>query len=173
MGNYRKLLAIVLIGGVLLGGLGTGIALAEYASLEYAGERRLPLSNPVTQEFTLDIPADCTASDPFYVDIYYSNYGSGNRLTVIEDGSVALGTLTLQVTYDQDMVIPVLSLDEESNVAALYWDHHDPGELSQFLALKDQILADLKERKIGNYTAGYMENPTILIHPQDRARIAH
>ena len=39
MRRYQKILLGTLCAGVLLGGIGTGISLVEFSSLEYAGER--------------------------------------------------------------------------------------------------------------------------------------
>lgn len=39
MRRYQKILMGTLCAGVLLGGIGTGISLVEFSSLEYAGER--------------------------------------------------------------------------------------------------------------------------------------
>lgn len=171
MGKYRKLLAAILIGGVLLGGVGTGIALAEYASLEYTGQQNLTMGELVTKDFTLDIPAGCTVEDPFCLDIYH--YGNDNRFTIVEDASLALGTLTLQVTYSQDSVTPIISVDEMENVLSLFWEYHGPGDLAQLLALKDQVLADLKDRKISDYMHSYVEQITLTVNPVDRERIAY
>ena len=41
MGKIRMILASVFLGGVILGGIGAGIAIVEYSSLTYVGEKKI------------------------------------------------------------------------------------------------------------------------------------
>ena len=58
MGKIRMILASVFLGGVILGGIGAGIAIVEYSSLTYVGEKKIGEENLVTCEmdytFTLE-----------------------------------------------------------------------------------------------------------------------
>ena len=42
MRNVQKVLTGIFLSGILIGGVGTGIAMVEYSSLVYGGEKLIP-----------------------------------------------------------------------------------------------------------------------------------
>ena len=58
MGKLRGVMTGVFLGGVLLGGIGTGIAMVEYSSLSYGGERLIGEEYLVTKNLDFDFPQD-------------------------------------------------------------------------------------------------------------------
>ena len=72
----RKALGIAFISGVLLCGLGGGVAFGQYSKLEYAGERKIGEENLVTETFESQIEGD----GKIYVDAYAA--WEGRRLAV-------------------------------------------------------------------------------------------
>lgn len=91
--------------GVLLGGIGTGIAFGEYSGLEYQGEVMLGEENLVTTEFCYDFSME----DEKQVVLNYCHWGDEAKNTlVVEDASVPAGTICYVVTYNEEMVRPKL-----------------------------------------------------------------
>ena len=79
-GNYRKILALILAIGVLLGGLGTGVALAEYSSFEYLGQKEMGGEEVVTDTFQETLYRGRNGDEKVYVHAY----GSGEEEMTLE-----------------------------------------------------------------------------------------
>lgn len=91
--------------GVLLGGIGTGVAIGEYSSLEYKGLVTLGEENLVTKEFYYDFSTEEEES----VLLSYCHWGDERKDTLlVEDESVPVGTVRYFVTYNEEMVRPEL-----------------------------------------------------------------
>lgn len=91
--------------GVLLGGIGTGVAIGEYSSLEYKGLVTLGEENLVTKEFYYDFSTEEEES----VLLSYCHWGDERKDTLlVEDESVPIGTVRYFVTYNEEMVRPEL-----------------------------------------------------------------
>ena len=58
MRKIQKILTGTFLTGVLLGGIGTGIAMAEYASMEYGGEKIIGEERLVTRNFDFNFQLD-------------------------------------------------------------------------------------------------------------------
>ena len=107
MGKIRIILASVFLGGVILGGIGAGIAIVEYSSLTYVGEKKIGEENLVTCEmdymFTLE-NEQISIEDR---DIWNTK--------IEEDETVPEGTIRYVVTYNEKTVKPILRVWEEPN----------------------------------------------------------
>lgn len=91
--------------GVLLGGIGTGIAIGEYSGLTYRGEVLLGKENLVTEEFCYDF-----APEEENVVLSYCHWGDEKKNTlVVEDESVPEDKVCYVVTYNEEMVRPDLN----------------------------------------------------------------
>ena len=110
MRKIQKLLIGTFLGGILLGGIGTGMAFAEYSTFSYAGEKRIGDQNLVTREldFSFD-PADGRIRIP-------GGYWEQRLVEGIEtDESVPEGTVRFVVTYNEKQVAPYLEFWEEES----------------------------------------------------------
>ena len=58
MRRIQKIMTAVFLGGVLLGGIGTGIALVEYSSLSYGGECLIGEEHLVTENLDFRFEQD-------------------------------------------------------------------------------------------------------------------
>lgn len=95
----------VFIAGVLLGGIGTGIALGEYSGLEYRGRMLLGEESLVTREFCYDF-SDREGAD---VLLSYCSWGDERKDSLlVEDESVPAGEVRYVVTYNEELVRPKL-----------------------------------------------------------------
>lgn len=175
MRNVQKILLGVFLGGVLLGGIGTGIAFVEYSSIAFAGERRIGEENLVTEDFDFSFRQEDGG-----VMVIEHRYDDVQLRAIEEDASVPEGVVRYQVTYNSKTVTPALNFTEsirdeeepEEPAASRYqgelrldtWYHRD--DLGIWMACKDEILKDLKEGKIANYQMDYITAVRIKVNPQ-------
>lgn len=107
MRRVQKVLSGVFLGGVLLGGIGTGVALVEYSSLAYAGERRLGEENLVTRQ--LDYSMAPGTEEVWLIKSYW------DEAEAEADESVPEGIIRYEITYNEKLVRPVLSYEEDKD----------------------------------------------------------
>lgn len=193
--------------GVLLGGIGTGVAIGEYSSLEYKGLVMLGEENLVTKEFYYDFSTEEEES----VLLSYCHWGDGRKDTLlVEDESVPAGTVRYLVTYNEEMVRPeLINWKQERNgddwdIADSYNEEEDTWEAAEdgedvnaenegdndaaeakkkhrvvlelrnnwignefdvMMRNKDQILQDIKHKKIASYEIADITDVEIHVNP--------
>ncbi len=96
------------MGGVLLGGIGTGTALVEYSSLTYGGKKQIGAQNLVTEAFDFSFEPE---KGKLTVNCGWWNYES-RRTPVETDESIPLNTVRYEVTYNKELTQPQLVFDE-------------------------------------------------------------
>lgn len=158
MRKIQKILIGTFLGGVLLGGIGTGIAVVEYSSISYAGERRLGEESMVTENFDYSFSPDVGKVEverQWNWNRYYS--------MIEEDESVPVNTVRYQVTYNQKTVRPrVGSYDGRIWLEADYQN----SDFALWMENKDVILADLKQGRIASYGVDYITGVKIMVNPE-------
>ena len=93
MRRIQKIMTGIFLGGVLLGGIGTGTAMVEYATLSYGGERLVGEEYLVTKNLDYDFPQDGR------ILVLVTNYFLRRSNTKLEtDESVPVGT-ALNLNY--------------------------------------------------------------------------
>ncbi len=107
MRRVQKVLSGVFLGGVLLGGIGTGVALVEYSSLAYAGEKHLGEENLVTRQ--LDYSVAPGTEEVWLIKSYW------DEAEAEADESVPEGIIRYEITYNEKLVRPVLSYEEDKD----------------------------------------------------------
>lgn len=173
MRNIQKAMLAVFCTGVFLTGIGTGIAFSEFSSFDYSGEKAVGDVKLVTE--TLDYTNHASAENPLRIldGYYYFNRNAHNAMRLIEDETVPENTVRFQVTYNENAVSPyLLSSDsefdfneaEDSPYVGIRFDYLQD-DLEVFMSCKDQILKDLKERRIGSYRTVTVEKLTVSINP--------
>lgn len=197
MGKLRGVMTGVFLGGVLLGGIGTGIAMVEYSSLSYGGERLIGEEYLVTKNLDFDFPQD---GRKLILKSDYYNYSAYKDITVEIDDSVPAGTVRYELTYNENAVAPELIFqeyeDERENL-----ENEDPGGLEEswetdretqgktesvylgmlslrsyscddgfaaFMENKDRFLEELKEKKISSYRQVYITDLKVKVNSQTR-----
>lgn len=175
MRRLHKILLGVFCGGVLLSGIGAGVAFAEFSSLAYAGERMIGETRMETAVLEAEIDPE---QGQWYISVpYHEAMESG----IETDESVPENTVQFHVSYNAARVTPEVHetvcnytewlddeqyVEEELQVLELYTFWEDQDEMKIFMELKDQFLADLKEGKIASYQEPvYVENVEIRINP--------
>ena len=103
MRRLRVVLFAIFLIGVLLAGVGAGLTMVEWSSLEYGGTKLLDSEYLVTEDFDFALKDD--GSTLILGESYYTNrYLDG----IEEDPAVPEGIVRYQVTYNQALVKPFL-----------------------------------------------------------------
>ena len=194
MGKIRMILASVFLGGVILGGIGAGIAIVEYSSLTYVGEKKIGEENLVTCEMDYTFTLENEQISIEDRDIWNTK--------IEEDETVPEGTIRYVVTYNEKRVKPTLRVWEEQDYQEedLSENNLEPSSekdsnteenkeeeppikqlkqtalelgvrytYSDFALLmesKDQILEDLRQGRIASYDVMYISQVTIKVNPR-------
>lgn len=173
MRNIHKAVAAMFCSGIFLGGLGTGIAFSEFSSFEYAGEKTVGEIAMATHDF--DYTFEPSEDEKLEIRNHYYGREYFTEETLILDETVPENTVRFQVTYNTKAVAPYADLTEEIEyleddeekthpyVSMRYSYKQDDLEL--FMSGKDQLLKDLKNRKIGSYETVTVESVKVLINP--------
>lgn len=120
IGNRNRHVRIwlgIFAAGVLLGGVGTGIAFGEYSGLEYRGQVLLGQENLVTREFEYAFAPE----DGKTVLLSYCHWGDERKDSLlVSDPSVPEREVRYVVTYNEEMVRPELT-DWEQELEGNTW----------------------------------------------------
>ncbi len=181
MRKIQKILIGGFLVGVLLGGIGTGMAFVEYSSLAYAGEQKIGAENLVTRSFDHIFQPE---SGKVIVDcawwVYERAYGS----CIEADDTVPEGTIRYEITYNEEAASPFLVYEELEPDEAGDPDSADTSagqesvqgrldvgmrnsvnDFEMWMICKDMVLGDLKQRRISSYDMAYITDIRIKINP--------
>lgn len=188
MRKVHIVLLTVFAAGVLLGGIGTGIAFGEYSSMGYGETVLLGEEDLVTGELIYEfepVPGEKIALNPNY----WGN--SDGKSILLEDANLPMGTICYDVTYNSKMTAPHLSYWEtdnresadvvgeqegdteedegtEKSVIVGYLElrtNYIGGEFELVMKSKDRILSDLKQKKLNSYETVYITDVKIRLNP--------
>ncbi len=177
-----KAAVAVFCAGVLLGGIGTGVAIAEYTSLEYTGEHILGEENMVTEN--LDVTVTPEEGRKIRIMRFYHVNG------VHYDEEIPMDTIRYVVTYNPDYVnfwTDYETYEEKLEKEADMTDGEDTGtaaresgkyqgdvwlesyysgnEFDLFMRSKDKILGELKQGQVGSYRMESVKSIEIWMNP--------
>lgn len=190
----RKALGIAFLSGVLICGLGCGVAFAQYSKLEYAGERIIGGDNIVTETYESTVESE----GKIYVASYYTRYG----VNMETDENVPADKIMFDIEYNPERFAPAIEKSEEyddvryvrevvnqyGEVIDYEEDYrtdtekkigvvYDIGrsiyndEVKDFFEAKDMFLSDIKKGKIGSYTVAYVNSVTVRVNPVNADRV--
>lgn len=183
MRKLHMALLSVFAAGVLLSGIGTGIAFGEYSSMKYEGTVVLGEEDMVTEELVHDF----TPVDGEKIVLQPVYYGSHDSI-LEEDSAVPMGEIHYQITYNPNLSRPVLYFDEvqeeeapeepdmaveeepaetESRIVG-YLDlgfHYIGDDFELLMENKDKILGDMKQGKFASYDVPRMKDVKIRVNP--------
>lgn len=161
MRRFTKYMTAVFCVGVLLGGIGCGIAFVEYSSLEYTG--RTIIGEEYVKEASFDYAVEPVEGKKLIVSSWH---GIDN---VVFDDSIPENTVRWVVTYNEKIVEPSLYYekltDDEYIGSACIRYYYMNGEFDLFMQNKDKILEDLKNNRFGSYEASNDMSVDIMINP--------
>lgn len=157
--------------GVLLGGIGTGIAIAEYTSLEYTGEHILGQED--MKKEMLEISVIPEEGKKIRVEGYYGTF------PVQFSEEIPMNTIQYEMTYNPTLVNLHLEYEEENPEVWSEEDEESPryqgsvqleyyytgNEFDLFMKNKDKILNELKQGKVGSYQTKSVDSVVIRMNP--------
>lgn len=190
----RKALGIAFVAGVLICGLGCGVAFAQYSKFEYVGVKYI--GDGKTESGTVESTLEADGK------ICVESYGVSESMELVADTNVPADKIYFDVVYNPERislgvekVIPtneiayiVKTVDENGNEITteeyydeneedadrtMYyigrWKNHD--EVYDFFEIKDELLSDLKKKKIASYTDIIIESITVRVNPANADRV--
>lgn len=195
--SLQRNLIFGFLAGLVLTGVGSGIAFGEFSSFEYGGQKKVS-GNLETKTMTLKI--DSTKGN-----YYFKTYSHmANNITIETDEAIADDEIKIQ-TETNSGIMPALSLnqdfyeelefmDEYSDdvffnssdgryydtkqmnrndmVYEIYFDYYRYGsDILDMVKAKDEILEMLKERKLHDYVYYDIEKITIKVSPANKDRV--
>ena len=171
MRKIHKIIGGMLVAGVLIAGIGSGVAFAEYSNFEYGGEKVLENSKYITKTVNYQVPAQENeeAKQKLYVEIIEGRWCS----TIEEDASVPKDTIRFEIQYltDRKNIKPKVqerTWTNQSNKEKKYiqldsaYSYH---EIRDFMRIKDVLLEDLKAHTLSDYQMDGVKSVKILINP--------
>lgn len=169
--TFRLTMLGLLCGGLLLMGIGAGVAFAEFSSFTYGGQEEV---GPVwEQSQTLVVPL-LTKGTASIGSTYSSLAMQLRKLGRIETSeSVKAGTAEISLRFKSgDVNIDYWLEDVETNRAIqLYWTGSGR-DVRLFMAYKDRILEDLRNRQFSDYyISNELTDAVIFVNPADVERV--
>lgn len=194
MRKIQKILGGIFLAGVLIGGIGTGIAVVEYSSLTYGGRKLIGEDNLVTKVLDFHFEPDTGVLEIAGI----RHWGGSQTQEIVIDNTVPMGTVRFEVTYNERVVTPSLLFEayeeEEMEESGLEdEDRLDEGERTAeeaqekkpekmgYLRLvpeyhgddfgilmenKDLVLEELKQGKISSYNVAYITDTKIKVNQE-------
>ena len=173
MRKFRICMIVLLLAGVLLGGIGAGACLVEFSDLEYKGLVMLGGEKTETQELVYEMKN----RDVDRINLYTGGYTHG-ATEVIPDRSIDLDEVMIEVTYNPEYCEPMLesygSYENETwtQEDVHIWTHvKNYDSLQTVMDVKDQILEDLKEKKISSYQVASVTEVKVYVHPANEEKV--
>lgn len=169
MSKLHKILIGVFCLGVLLCGLGTGLAFIEFTELSYGGMEYLGETDMRTENFDV-------AFEP--VEEQYTVYGwyQWGQRKVHTSEQVPENTVRFSVTYNASRMEPYVYLDEEEkSIGFQYNIDGRESETALILEARDIILQNLKAGRIVSLDTMGIEEVQVYVNPKnvDDIRIIH
>ena len=188
MRRIHKIIGGMLIAGVLVAGIGSGVAFAEYSSFEYGGEIVLAGSERFTKTLEYKVSEEIDVLD------IMADY----HAVVEEDASVPKDKVQIMISYltDDKEVIPEIvqnqnedfeetseeifesmgaapeavqskSGNSEKTYESIYVNcNYQYNDFRDMIRVKDLILSDLKNHRISDYQLDKVEKISIHINPK-------
>jgi hypothetical protein len=166
MRNIHKALIAVFCSGIFITGIGTGIALSEFSSFAYSGKTTIGDVKMVTENLDYSFQLQEDQKLRIYGNYFFYSH-SGNPTKIIPDETVPENTVRFQITYNEQAVSPYLRDSEQESedpfvgIEFAYLQN----DMELFLAGKEQLLDDIKNRRIGSYETVSVDRIRIFVNP--------
>lgn len=163
MSRLHKKLILVFCLGVLLCGVGAGVAFTEFGALSYGGQQILGDPDIRTENFDVKFEVGEEERKVWCVRT--------NDLNIRVDNSVPENTVRFCVTYNADRIEPYAYWTEEEGVVFSWsWKPHED-EMALMMEAKDVVLQNLKEGKIVSVDTVDLEDVTVLVNAKSESDV--
>ena len=166
MSKHFKILIGIFCTGVLICGLGIGIAFMEFSTLSYGGKQIIGKTKMVTEN--VDVPFE-PGEEQYLV---WGKWG-WKQAEIVTDSKVPEGAVRFQVTYNAERVTPHAYLNQEAKEFhfTYRWTGDDWDEVGLLMEGKDLVLQNLKERKIISLEWIGVEEVVVLVNPKNEGDV--
>lgn len=175
--SFRKCMAGIVLAGVFLCGLGTGIAFGEYSTLEYQGNVLVGGEAGSEKQLVWRVAEKKYAlpdSKSLVVNIYDMDVQG-----VVRDTQVPRGEVWFDVScnencepyiYEPHIYIEETDQEDEDSETQCVGVHYTYSESVEsgvrlITECRDRILSELRERKFSTYELANENKVTIRVHP--------
>lgn len=175
----RKIIEISSIGcailGILLIGISTGMGVIEFSEFSYGGEVVFPNKKETENIITSKIPDDF--SGEIILSNIYNNHGERLISSIEEDQELKENEIKYVITTNADSTdltshTYTIDNDENNNKNTEYYVgiYSQSDGIKTFMLLKDQILNDIKNKKIYSYHPYDSLSAKVYVHPNTLKR---
>lgn len=165
MRKIQKVMIGIFCAGVFLTGLGSGLTVSEASSFTYMGQKKAGPVDIKTETF------ECTFEPKedgrFMVRRYYGGQTSSDGL--LPDAKLPENTIRFEVTYNSAVVRPYLEYEEDEY--AVIRTRYVSDDFGIFMECKDQVLQELKDKKISSYRVLDIEEIKIFVNPSSMEEV--
>lgn len=154
MRKSTKILLGIFCAGILCAGIGIGAAFVEFSSMEYVGNYFMPEDAVKEKTFELVV-------DPAEQSLLRLGNSPREMAAIVYSSDIPENTIRWTVTYNENVYEPELfvqnyhSNGEIWKYMDVYFNYREGiSDFSLFMSLKDQVMKDLKQRKISSYDLG-------------------
>lgn len=167
--SRKHIIAIVIFCvGVLLCGIGTGVAVTEFGALTYGGTEILGKMDMKTVDLDVEFePAEEAWNIIGTRGLYRGYHGRVSETDIRTDSSVPLNTVRFCVTYNAERVEPFASLDIDSSMIDFDWYWNELDEMALIMEAKDKVMQRLKEGSLVSFDFVEIEQVEVLVNPQN------
>lgn len=163
----RKKLGLAFGIGVLLCGLGCGIAFAQYSGFDYAGDRIIGEENIVSESIEQSIDRSG--------EIHIYPQGRYYKAKIVADDTVPTDKIIFNVEYNSDIInlnIEKVEHEKDENRTDFYLgDYTNSDEVKELFMVKDEVLNDLKNKKLGSYIVIDFKNIEARVNPENYDKV--
>lgn len=166
MKKFYKILICVFAAGVLLCGLGFGVALTEISGLGYGGRQTVGDEYMKTENFDVKFEKGEEKTAVSIRNIYYPH------IDVILDDKVPEDTVRFKVRYNSRICEPSAFINKDGEVILeIYYTGAYSDELEVFWQEKDVFLQSLKEGRLVSFYTRKVDDVSVYVNPANKADV--
>jgi len=146
MHKMTRTLVLIFFCGILLMGVGCGIAFVEYSSLEYEGVHVIGNKENAELIYTIETEEERTL-------MIEKDNRPNWRVHIAYDDTMPKDQIKWKINYNKEIMLPYLEYYDEEDGRVIYMGMQrvPRGEFEIFMREKESFLQDLKEGKIWSY----------------------